>query len=196
MADHHGRKGNPQGIRAVQGLTGSIGEQQGLDAKFHGGTEGSCVDANISADAGGDRIRRDDLLQAVIDEISRKGQDESHVEAVGAESQDAAVTEEQGLDEQGHADGQTGRVRPEEDGNERTADGVSRRTAGQGDIEHHGQEGKGRSNAEEGQLFTGHRFLDLADGQQPDRDHDGAEDTARRRAQVIFRYMHNETSFP
>ena len=126
----------------------------------------------------------------MIDEISCKGQDEGHVEAVGTESQDAAVAEEQGLDEQGHADGQTGRVRPEEDGDERTAHGVSRRTAGQGDVEHHGQEGKGRSNAEEGQLFTGHRFLDLADREQPDGNHDGAEDAARRRAQIIFRYMH------
>ena len=99
----------------------------------------------------------------MVEEVSRKGQDEGHVEAVGAEGQDAAVAEEEGLDEQGHADGQTGCVRPEEDGDERTAHGVSRRTAGQRDVEHHGQEGKGRSNAEEGQLFTGHRFPYLAD---------------------------------
>ena len=27
VADHHGRNGNRQGVRAVQGLTGGIGEQ-------------------------------------------------------------------------------------------------------------------------------------------------------------------------
>ena len=117
----------------------------------------------VSADAGSYRFRWDDFLQAVVEEVSRKGQDEGHVEAVGAEGQDAAVAEEEGLDEQGHADGQTGCVRPEEDGDEGTAHGVSRRTAGQGDVEHHGQEGKGCSNAQERQLFTGHRFPYLAD---------------------------------
>lgn len=93
-------------------------------------------------------------------EISRKERDKAMLKPVGAESQDTAVTKEQGLDEQGRADDFQTDTRTAAERKdvamEATADGVRRTRQRQGDIEHRGREGKRPpSNAEEGSFSRG-----------------------------------------
>ena len=197
MSQHHGRDGDPERVRAEEGVPGGVGEEQGLDAELDRGDQRGAVDAHVRSDCGGDELvllarsaASDEAIHAVADERQHEG----HVEAVGAEGEHAAVTEEHGLDGEGDAHREHGRPRAEEDGDEGSADGVAGGPARHRDVEHHGEKREGRGDAEEGHLLGGDGLANPPYGMGPDGNHDEAEHAAGRGAEVVFRYVHGSSS--
>ena len=193
VPDEHGRNRNRKGVRAVQGRAGGIGEKNGLDAELQRGAQSGAVDADVCADACGDELALQVGGAAAderVDAVAHERHDDGHVEAVGAQGQNAAVAEEHGLDDE--RDGYRDRGGPgaEQHGDQRRADGMARRSARNGNIEHHGEEAERRRDAEQGHLFARHRLAHLLDGESPNGDHYGAENAAGGRTQVVLWNMH------
>ena len=168
-------------------------EEVRLDAELDRCAEGSRVDTDIGTDARGDvlaRRRLDRLVHGMVDRVADEGQDESHVEAVGSESEDASIAKEQRLQQQGNGDRYAGRFRPQQECNERTSDRVTRCASGQRDIEHHAEEGECREDAEQRHFLFRDGLLDFFRRFVPDGHHGGRHDRAGLRAEIIFRNMH------
>ena len=197
VADHHRRHRDPERIRAVERLARRIREQQRLHAELNGRHERRRIDARIRAEARRDVLARRQVqmtARELVDRIAREWQHERHVEAVRPEREDAAIAEEQRLDEQRDADRKTSRVRPEQDCDKRAAHRMARRAARQRHIEHHTEERQCRRNAQERQLLLRHMAPHLRDRHEPDRRHRRAQHRTRRGAQVVFWNMHKFSS--
>ncbi len=106
VRDHHGGDGLRKSIRRIKG--GSVGglEEVALDAHLEAGQEGCHVDAHIGADTGGQPApagaRRGSRCHQPVHIITNEWQGEGHVEAIGADGQEAAVAEEERLHHQRH----------------------------------------------------------------------------------------------
>ena len=189
----HRRDRRRQAVRAVEGVP-VLAEQEGLDAELDPDGERGDRDPGIGADAGRPdppvgqdrRAAGEEAVRGVADER----QDDRHVEAVGEDGEDAAVAEEEGLDDQGDADGDDRRPRPEDDGDERPADSVSGRPAGHRDVEHHDREAHRREDGEEGDRPVRQHVLDAAGRDDPGRDGHDAHADGDDRAQVSVRDVH------
>ena len=193
VADHHRRHRDPERIRTVERLARRIREQQRLHAELDGRHERRRIDARIRAEPRRDvlaRRRFQMTARELVDRIARERQHERHVEAVRAKGQDAAIAEEQGLDEQRDTDRKSSRVRPEQDRDKRAAHRMARRAARQRHIEHHAEERQRRRNAQERQLLLRHMAPHLRDRHEPDRRHRRAQHRTRRWTQVVLWNMH------
>ena len=105
VGDEHGRDGDREGIGAEEGLAGSVPGQEGLETEFDGREEGREIDGDIGGD-GETRVLDPPRTRPVLDEaedrVAEEGQDEGHIEAIRPEGEEAAVAEDEGLDEEGH----------------------------------------------------------------------------------------------
>ena len=147
MRDHHGGNGDRQVIGAVKSVAHAVREQQGLDPEFHGRAESGRVDSDIRSDGrcraagpgSGLFTAAESACDQLVNKVSKIRQDKGHIKAVGAESENTAVTEDQRLQEQGGRDSYTGRIRTEKQGGQCSAHSVSGRSSYQGNVEHHGK---------------------------------------------------------
>ena len=75
-------------------------EEVRLDTELDSGAEGSGIDADIGTESCGDVLARggfDRLVHGVVHGMADEGQDERHVETVGAKGEDASIAKEQCL---------------------------------------------------------------------------------------------------
>ena len=108
--------------------------------------------------------------------IAGERQDDRHRQAIEEDGQDAAVSEEERLDDQGDADGYDRGPRPQDDRHERAADPVCRGSSRHGHVEHHDREAQRREDCEERDGPVVEDLLDLLSRHRPngDRDQPGA----------------------
>jgi len=99
--------------------------EQGLQTELHAGAARSDDDADVTGNAGGDHaaagMRGRAPAEQPVDAVSNERQHERHVEAIGANGGDAAVSEQQRLDYQRHGDGDHRGPRSEQDCHQRAA---------------------------------------------------------------------------
>ena len=141
-------------------------KERWLDAELATGAESRHRQAGPAADgraphppAGLDGgLARDGL----IDEVADIGQHDGHIEAVGAESQDAAIAKEERLDDQGHRDTHGGDLRPQDHGDQSAAHGVGGGPARHWHIEHHDDEGERGQERDKGHVARRHLLAQAA----------------------------------
>ena len=101
MRNHHGRNGNGQREGAVQRRARSVSKEHGLNTKLDRRAQGRQAQADPAAYDGRNRGAPALVVQTAVErteyDSSGKRQHESHVKAVGAKGQDAAVAKQQRL---------------------------------------------------------------------------------------------------
>ena len=139
---------------------------------------------------------KDGMEQKLIDRMAHIWQHKGHIETIGAKGQYTAVSEKQCLDQQGDGNSQTGCIRSEQNGDQRSADSMSCGSSRKRYIEHHGDKGKSGAHAQHRYFCLRHVFFHRAHRMHPYRHHGSRHHAACGQAQIILRNMHNSTAFP
>src|SRR5262249_46370533 len=113
-----------------------------------------------------------------------------HVEAVGADRRDAAITEEERLQHKGDRRRDHGRPGAEHDRRQSAAHTMRRGAAGDGHIEHHDRERESGKDRKQWHHAPAQRLAHLLSRDDPEWRRGSVHDAASRGAEVTVRYVH------
>ena len=193
----HDRQGDVEAEGEVERVAVRLAEEGGLTAE----QERDDGRARVDTDEGGERGSPGRAAGAgaqareePIDAVAGEGEDERHGEAVRSVGEQAAVAEEESLDEQGDADADAGRPGSEHYGEERARDGMDGGSSRRGNVEHHDSEAEGRAEGEQRHLPGAERLPDAPGRKAPDGGHGGSRGGAGNGAEYGVRYVHRVVS--
>ena len=169
-------------------------KEQRLQPELERGEERRDVDREITGEpAGEDPPRREERCARRRQPVDRRSDERAgdrEVEAVRPQREDAAVAEQQRLDGERHRDGDRRPPRAEHDRRHRDADRMSRRPAGERQVEHHDDEREGREERDQRHEAGGEERPDTAQSYRPERHRRGIERRAGRGTEIAVRNVH------
>ena len=184
--------------RGVERRSVGAAEQRRLQAELDGRAQRRRVEPRVGTEPGAQRASRRGQRRPAgdhpVDAVSDERHHERHVEGVGTVGQHAAITEEQGLDEQGDRHRDRRRPRTQDHRDEDCTNGMGRRPVGDRDIEHHHQERVGRTERHQRDIAVAHNPLDPAGRRGPHRHHRRTHHRTGRRAQIPVRNVHGRSA--
>ena len=203
MPYRHRRYRDGKRIRAVKRLPRPVGKQERLNAEFYRRRERRKIDSDVRRERNRHAVgnKRTALgrfagknaryaAKSKVRVVARKWEDERHIKRVGAERQNAPVAKKERLNEERYRERKTRRFRTEKNGENRSADRVPRRAAGERNVEHHRQKGKRGGDAKRGKALFRKLACYFFHRMNPDGRGCDRENRASRRAEVIVGNMH------
>ncbi len=129
-----------------------------------------------------------------VDRRAHGGRDDGHVEQVRAQRREAAVLEEESLEDDDARHDHDGGERSEEDGGEGRADEVARGPGGDGEVQHLGREDERGRGAEQGVFARGERLAHAAQGDADARGRERGRGEGGLGVEEAVRDVHDEGS--